>query len=400
MKQATHNYFSVISLGSILALRLIGLFMILPVFAVYAVNLEASTPLLVGIAIGGYGLTQAFFQLPFGMLSDKFGRKPIIAIGLVLFGLGSIIAAMADSIHVVILGRLLQGTGAIGSTIIATVADVTTEEQRTKAMAIVGMMIGASFFMAMILGPVLHTFMDIPGLFWISSGMALLALVLLLITVPTPKDSVASPHVVAIPSLFKTLLKDKNLLRLDLGIFILHAILTATFVVTPMALGQVAGMPIEAQWQFYLPVLGAAFIVMLILLNMTDRKTVTGKYYPFAILLLVISQGLLAYQHHTVMNLAAGLFLFFTAFSFLEAYLPAMVTKYAPSDSRGSAMGIYSTSQFLGIFVGGMLGGLIYNQFHITGVFIFGAFLSGLWFIMTPRPQTSKPVGEFYGQRN
>ncbi len=376
-----------ISIASILSLRMLGLFMILPIFSLYAHSLAGTTPLLIGLAIGGYGLTQAILQIPFGMASDRIGRKTILTIGLLLFAGGSIIAAMATSIHGVILGRLLQGAGAIGSTATALVADLTDEQNRTKAMAIIGLTVGVAFTIAMVLGPILNRFIAVPGIFWLTAGFAMISLVLLFTWVPTPKQVTVHRDAETVPSLLLFILKDRELLRFDFGIMASHAILAATFVVLPIALTQSAGMSEQHQWSLYLPVLALAFFAMLPMIIIAEKRRQMKGMLLLAIGLITVSEFCLWYWHHSAISIGLWLFIFFTAFSFLEASLPSLVSKQAPAGTKGTAMGIYSSSQYAGIFVGGAIGGWLYGQHHFASVFLACAGLALCWMLIATRMQ-------------
>lgn len=376
------DYRAILSLASIFALRMLGLFMILPVFSLYAPQLLGTTPALMGVALGIYGLSQACLQIPFGMLSDRFGRKPIITLGLVLFILGSCIAALSHSIYGVILGRLLQGGGAIGSTLIATVADVTREEQRTKAMALIGMSIGLSFAAALFFGPLLAAWINVNGIFWLTAGLGVCGLIVLHTLVPTPQTHSFHRDTQAIPKLFKSVLTHGELLRLNLGIFLQHAILTALFIVLPIVLQDTLQLNKHQQWQLYLPILVGSFIAMVPLLVIAEKKRCIKPIFLIAIASLSIAQiGL--WQFHTHFGLVAlSLFIYFMGFNFLEATLPSLISKIAPVSSKGTALGIYSSSQFLGIFFGGILGGWLYGNHHIAGVFYVTALMALGWFIV------------------
>src|ERR1043166_3844458 len=249
------EYRTTFALAAIFGLRMMGLFMVLPVLSVYAQNLQSYTPTLLGIALGIYGLSQAILQIPFGYLSDRFGRKPIITVGLLIFALGSIIAALSESMYGIILGRLLQGAGAIGSTLIAMVADLTSEENRTRAMAIIGITIGITFSLGMILGPILASYTSVQGLFWLSSGLGLWALIILHTLVPTPASNQKPMQTNPMRNVFKSVLTHPELLRLDLGILMQHAILTALFVVTPIVLTNHLSLDTSQHWHIYLPIL-------------------------------------------------------------------------------------------------------------------------------------------------
>lgn len=370
---------SVLSLASIMSLRMLGLFMILPVFSLYAVHLTGATPTLIGIAMGIYGLTQGIFQIPFGMLSDHVGRKKIIALGLIIFALGSIVAALSHSITGMIIGRALQGAGAVGSTIIALLADLTREDQRSKAMAMIGMTIGMSFTLAFILGPMLIPWMHLSGIFWLAAGLSGLAILILVAIVPHP--TILTWHADTEPKLnqFMAILKQADLGRLNFGIFALHAILTASFVVIPLALHRLAGLNGQQQWLLYLPILLLSFVLAVPCIVIAEKKQCLKQFFLGAIFALGLAELLLwLFAQH--LGLSAGsLLLFFTAFCVLEAFLPSLVSRTAPPARKGTALGIYSCAQFMGIFIGGSLGGWLYGKFGLTDVYLFCVILTILW---------------------
>ena len=373
---------SATSLALLMSFRMLGLFMILPIFTLYARKLTGSTPQLIGVALGIYGLTQACLQIPFGMLSDKFGRKPIIFLGLILFAIGSAVAALSHSIHGVILGRALQGGGAVGAVIIALLADSTKDEDRTKAMAMLGMTIGVAFAVAVVLGPALNAIIGVPGIFWLTAILALVGILILFFVVPTPKKTVFHRDAEPVPALFKSILSNTQLLRLDIGIFIQHGILTASFIVIPVALQHVVGIHESHQWILYLPILLIAYCAMVPFIIIAEKKRKMKPIFLGCIFVIVISQTILWKWHSTMFPFVIALILFFTAFTILEASLPSLVSKIAPAGSKGTAMGVYSTSQFLGIFVGGVLGGWLYANGGITGVFTLCACAALIWFII------------------
>lgn len=373
---------AVISLASIMSLRMIGLFMVLPVFSLYAAQLNGATPLLIGLAMGVYGLSQALLQIPFGALSDHFGRKPIIVIGLFIFALGSLIAGIADSIALMIIGRALQGAGAVGGTILATLADLTREEVRTKSMAIAGISIGLSFSIAMFLGPVLTKWMPIQNLFFLAAFLGFIAILVLYLFVPTPHR--VTWHSDTEPELksFLKLLIDPELAKLNSGIFILHAIFTASFIVIPISLLHFVHLEANRQWILYLPALFIAFIAALVFIGLAERQQKIKHYFLGGILSLAVAEILL-WQAPTSMTLASiGLCLFFAGFSLLEAFLPSLISRTAPAARKGSALGLFSCAQFLGIFVGGALGGWLYGTYHFLGVYLFCFILALSWFIL------------------
>jgi len=370
---------AIFSLSMIMSFRMLGLFMILPIFSVAAAKLPGSTPTLIGLALGIYGLTQALLQIPFGMLSDRIGRKPVIAGGLVLFAIGSIVAALSHSLEGLILGRALQGAGAIGSTTLAMVADLTRDEHRSKAMAFIGLTIGFSFTIAMVLGPIINAWLQLSGIFWITAGLALFGILLLFTSVPKPPKLTLHPDVETEPKRFKNILKNKQLLRLDVGIFSLHAILTAMFIAIPLLLTHTIKLSEVGQVILYLVVLTFAFFTMVPLIIISEKKRKMKSIFVGAIIALTIAEILLFVDHHTAISIGIILLLFFSAFTLLEASLPSLVSKIAPIRQKGTAMGVYSSSQFFGIFVGGTLGGWVIGQFGIEGVFLLCALLAFIW---------------------
>lgn len=349
-------------LGTVYALRIFGLFLILPVFALYAADLEGHTPFLVGLALGAYGLMQALLQFPFGSASDRLGRKPVIVVGLLIFALGSAVAALADSIWGVILGRAIQGAGAIPAVAMALLSDVTRETQRTKAMAAIGGSIGAAFIVSMVLSPLLEARIGVDGMFWLMAAAALAAIPLVWLGVPTPTR--------AAPPTQKLRLADGQLLRLDAGIFVLHFALTALFVVLPLALVQRTGIAAPEHWKIYLGVMLASLVAMVPLVLYAHRRARTRGVFVGAIGVLLVAECGFFLFDTALWPLVASLTLFFTAFNLLEALLPAWVSRIAPPQAKGAAMGVYSTAQFLGAFAGGALGGLVQGLFGLEAVFV------------------------------
>ncbi len=375
-----------LSLASIYSLRMLGLFMIFPVFSLYGQQLEGNTPLLIGLAIGAYGLTQAIFQIPFGMLSDKIGRKPVIVAGMLIFAVGSVIAAMSDSIYGVILGRIVQGSGAVAAAVMALAADLTREEHRLKIMAAIGMSIGFSFAVAMVAGSILNDWIGVDGMFWLTAVFALMGVAVTLFWVP---DAPKSFHreTEPVPEQFRTILKDRQLLRLDLGILILHMVLTATFLVIPIALVNEhhANLPSSEHWKIYLPVMLLAMGLMVPFIIIAENKRRMKEVFVGAIAVVALAElGFWAFND-TIYGLAIFILIFFTAFNILEASLPSLVSKMSPTEAKGTAMGIYSTSQFLGAFLGGLIGGKLLGLYGINGVFLFAmsAMLVWLFFALT-----------------
>ncbi len=371
------------TLAGIFSLRMFGLFLIMPVFALYAKGeLAGTTPLLIGVALGAYGLTQAVFQIPYGMLSDRIGRKPMIAIGLLIFAAGSVVAALAESIHGVILGRALQGTGAIAAVVIALAADLTREDQRTKAMALIGVTIGATFLLSLILGPVFNTWIGVDGIFWLTAVLALAGIGVLYLWVPTPVAMAHDRRIKPVPRQFAEILRDLTLLRLDFGIFMLHLVLTALFVVAPIVLVEQAGVAAERLWTVYLPVIVLAVVGMVPLVLLSSRRGMVRGVFAFSVALLLAAQGVLYAADGRLPWLFAGLWVFFVGFNVLEALLPSLISRLAPAQSKGTAIGVYNSFEFFGAFLGGVLGGAVYGAYGLEGVFVLCAGLLAIWFLV------------------
>jgi len=365
-----------VQIAGLYALRMLGLFMVLPVLALYARDLPGATPFKLGLALGIYGLTQALLQIPFGSLSDRFGRKPMLLIGLVLFGIGSLIAALGPGIEAIILGRALQGAGAISAVLSALLADLTRPEQRTKAMAIVGVTIGTSFSLSMFLGPVLDRAMGVQGIFLLTAALTAVALFVVW-RLPTPPSSDAAHR----PISDWSHLVDPLLWRLNLGVFLLHLILTASFVAIPTLLKDEMGLNQGDHWKVYLPVMLAAFLAMAPLVMRSSRGA--GSVFLASIALVGGAQlGLLWAPHHWIVLLLM-LWLFFTGFNVLEASQPALVSQAAPAQAKGAAMGVYATAQFLGAFSGGILGGVLVSRWGAASLFELHALLCLLWLALS-----------------
>ncbi|MBX2839561.1 MAG: MFS transporter [Gammaproteobacteria bacterium] len=366
------------SLALIYMVRMLGLFIVLPVFSLFADGYEHSTPFLVGLAIGIYGLLQACLQIPFGMASDRFGRKPVITAGLLLLILGSVIAAVADSIYWVIIGRALQGAGAIAAVLMALAADLTRDSQRTKIMALLGVSIGLSFILSLILGPLLITRYSIDALFWFSALTALVAMLILHVAVPSPENprSLSNRESVSAREV-RVLIKDPQLLRLDVSVFVLHLLITALFVAFPLALRD-AGLIESRHWQVYLGAMLASVLITLPLLVIAERKAMRAVIL-LAIAMMMITQVLLGVSKDALLWLILSIALFFCFLNTLEALLPSLVSRRAPPDAKGSVMGIYSSSQFMGAFVGGAGGGWLYGSIGHVGLFMTLAGICALW---------------------
>ncbi len=369
------------SLAAVFSVRLLGLFMIYPVFAAYARGLTGATPYLIGEALGIYGLTQGLLQIPFGLLSDRLGRKVMIVAGLLLFGLGSAIAALSGSIGGVIIGRALQGAGAVGSVILALVADLTAEENRTKAMAMVGISIGASFMIALVAGPILAGLIGVAGIFWLMAALALLGIAIAEFAVPSPRRVSVHRDAEAVPALIGSVLRNKELLRLNFGIFVLHAMLTASFLVLPGLLRDTLDVATHNDWLVYLPVLVVSVAAMLPAIIVAEKYRRMKGVFVSSVAALVVSQVMLYLGAGNFYELLAALIVFFSAFNVMEASLPSLITKVAPPDAKGTAMGLYSSLQFLGIFAGGVVGGFAHQHGGSNGVFALTAGMAALWLL-------------------
>lgn len=381
------------SLAGIFSLRMLGLFMIYPVFTFYAKDLTGSTPTLIGLALGAYGLTQALLQIPFGFASDRFGRKRMIAAGMLLFALGSVVAALSGSIYGVIFGRILQGAGAVGSTILALNADLTREESRTKAMATIGLTIGLSFAVALVAGPVLNAWIGVSGIFWFTACLALIGIAVLYTVVPNPPLARSHRDTQAVPALFKRVLSNPELLRLDFAIFALHAILTASFIALPNLLLNVGGIHQDYQWVVYLPVLALGVALMIPTIIVAEAKRKMKPVFVGAVAILFVTQVVLAFYHSNLTLIIVLMVFFFAAFNTMEASLPSLISKVAPADAKGTAMGVYSSSQFFGIFVGGTIGGWAYGTDGTSGVFTFCAIVAAVWLVVAatmPKPRFAR----------
>lgn len=385
-----------ISLALVYAFRMIGLFMILPVFSLYASDYAGATPVLIGLAIGVYGLTQGLFQLPFGFLSDRVGRKKMIIIGLLLFCAGSIVAATADSIHQIIFGRALQGMGAIAAVVMALAADLSREEIRMRIMAIIGMSIGLAFMISMVMGPVLAASIGISGIFWITALLAGLSIFIILFITPNPvQEKFHRDTQLSLGDITKVL-KNKELLRLDLGVFILHMVLAATFVLFPLILRDQLHVEVLQHWKTYLPVFVISIFIMVPMIIVAEKKRQMKPMFLIGILIVCLAEvGLYLFNGYTPLFIM--LVLFFAGFNFLEASMPSLVAKVSPADMKGTAMGLFSSAQFLGAFSGGLLGGTMLAYDSYKQAFIQLALLIVVWWVVAffmkkPKPVTSRIV--------
>jgi len=368
------------SLAALYSFRMLGLFMVLPLMALYGADLPGATPALLGLAMGAYGLTQALLQIPFGLLSDRWGRKPVIIAGLLVFALGSLLAAQADTAWGVVLGRVLQGAGAVAGTIMALAADLTREQQRTKAMAIIGISIGLSFVLALVLGPVLASVSGLSGVFYLTAVLALLGIGMLILWVPSPSNSSAQKPTMSAVQIVESL-SNPSLLRLNAGVFILHFILMAGFLLLPAMIETEIQVPRDRHWQVYLPILVASLMGMWPLMTLGERR---GR----PLLALRLSVGLLGLvlllmlQSTGMLMALLVLWLIFVAFNFLEATLPSMISKVAPAETRGAAMGVFSSCQAFGAFCGGAVGGLVLGGFGGGALALVCLALCCVWLVL------------------
>ncbi|PIX96335.1 MAG: MFS transporter [Hydrogenophilales bacterium CG_4_10_14_3_um_filter_63_21] len=374
-----------ISLAGIFGLRMLGMFLILPVFALYAKTLPGGEDhTLIGLALGMYGLTQAILMIPFGMASDRFGRKPVIIIGLVIFALGSFFAASATDLWGVLLGRALQGAGAISAAVTALLADLTREEKRTQAMAMIGSTIGLAFAFSLAAGPAFYHWIGVPGMFAMTGALALLATLVVQFITPNPGATAFHSDAEANPARLKDVLRQVELLRLNWGIFALHAAQMAMFIVVPFALVD-GGLDAQHHWQVYLPVLLASLVLLVPVIIYGEKRGELKKVFVTAIALMFVAQVGLAFSMHLFWGVVAALFAYFVAFNILEASLPSLVSKIAPPEAKGTAMGVYNTSQALGMFFGGFAGGWLAQQQGFASVFAFCAGLMAIWLLLAAR---------------
>ncbi|HEY8355047.1 MAG TPA: MFS transporter [Methylophilaceae bacterium] len=369
-----------LSLASIYGLRMLGMFLILPIFSIYAETLSGGdNHLLIGLALGAYGLTQAMFQLPFGMASDRFGRKRMIYVGLVLFLIGSLIAGFATDLTTVIIGRAIQGAGAVSAVVTALVADLTREEHRTKAMAMIGGTIGITFALSLVLGPALNQWIGVPGIFLLTGALAVLAMLDVRFLVPDPVVSRFHSDAEAAPGKLKEVLRDMQLMRLNFGIFALHAAQMAMFVVVPFAIRQSSGMSENDHWLIYLPIMVLSFALMVPAIIYGEKRARLKQVFLAAIALMLAAQLLFAGVIDAFWGIVLSLGMYFIAFNILEATLPSIISKLAPAASKGTAIGVYNTAQSIGIFVGGALGGYLSHAYGHSAVFLCCSALMLLW---------------------
>ena len=366
-----------LKISLVMAVRMLGLFMLFPVMSVYAADYENATPFLIGMAIGIYGLTQAIFQIPFGYLSDRFGRKPILLAGLLVFLFGSIMAANTSNIIIVVIGRAFQGGGAISAVLMAFLADSVSEENRAKANAFVGFQIGVAFMLSLLIGPIISSRVGLTGLFWVIAFLSVIAMVIVL---SLRQAKPITYYKLSLEAFKETLTKE--LLALDFSIFSLHLILAAGFIVMPLLIIENQIVSMIDNWQLYLPAVLLSFLGMIPLIVISEKFKKTKTILLISILLLILSQIIFFSLNLNFKVFLITLTVFFVAFNTVEALLPSLLSRTASSSKRGLAMGIFSTSQFLGTFIGGAIGGFIYDIYDLNSVFLFTIFVAVIWWLL------------------
>jgi MFS family permease len=381
----------VVSLALLYSFRMLGLFMALPLLALYAADMIGASPLMIGLALGAYGATQALLQIPLGWLSDRIGRKPVILGGLILFALGSIVAAFADSVQVIVLGRALQGAGAISGSVMALAADLTSEEQRTKAMAVIGISIGLSFALALIFGPLLAAWGGLSAVFGMTAVLAVIGMAIVALGIPTA-DTRQHDDIGASPDMFRPVLLDPALQRLNGSVFLLHYMLTASFLVVPAIIEGSLDVARDAHWRVYLPVLVVSLIGMYPLLRLSEKQGRPALALKIGVIVMPTSLAALFLGSNSAL-LYLALCGFFTAVNYLEAVLPSLVSKAVFTHGKGTALGVYATCQFLGAFVGGSSGGFIYQTTGLSGLLWLVLIAAVLWLGLIWRLQpTPSPI--------
>lgn len=369
-------------LGTVFSLRMLGMFMVLPVLTTYGMALQGASEALIGLAIGIYGLAQAIFQVPFGLLSDRIGRKPLIVGGLLVFVLGSVIAASTTSIWGVILGRALQGSGAIAAAVMALLSDLTREQNRTKAMAFIGISFGITFAIAMVLGPVVTHAFGLHALFWMIAILASCGIAITLLVVPSTPHHVLNRESGMVKASFREVLANPRLLRLNFGILCLHVLLMSSFVALPGQF-ELAGLPAEQHWKIYLFTMLIAFAAVIPFIIYAEVKRRMKRVFVGCVAIIVIAEVFLWGAGNHFWTLVVGVQLFFLAFNLMEAILPSLISKESPPGYKGTAMGVYSTSQFIGVAIGGSFGGWIYGSFDAQTVFLAGTMLATVWLFVS-----------------
>lgn len=373
---------STLGIAFIYMLRMLGLFIVLPIMSVYLSGLgDETSTFLIGLTFGIYGLTQAIFQIPFGILSDRFGRKRIIIVGLLIFFMGSIVVFLSKSLIMIAIGRALQGAGAISAVLLALLADLTTDNARTKSMAIIGASIGITFGISIILSPILNNYFGFQNIFLLIAILSIIAMAVVIFYIPSPvkflkKEKINYP--------VKKIIFDKIFLKLDYGIFALHASQIIMFMMIPLMLNEL-GYPIKYHWQIYLPVFVLSMLAIIPMVILSSKKNMLKSFFLLSVLTLIFVQYLFMNWSNSKQAIMVILLIYFVAFNFLEATLPSLISRLSPKNVKGLVLGAYNTSQSAGIFVGGVFGGFIASQFSDQAIFILSGILLTAWFILMIR---------------
>lgn len=369
-------------LGTVFSLRMLGMFMVLPVLTTYGMKLSGASETLIGIASGIYGLAQAVFQIPFGLLSDRVGRKPLIVFGLVIFCIGSIVAASTESIWGVIIGRALQGSGAIAAAVMALLSDLTREQNRTKAMAFIGISFGITFAIAMVLGPIITHAWGLHALFWAIAVLTILGIIITVAVVPSPATHILNRESSMVKGSFGKVLSNAKLLKLNFGILCLHVLLMSSFVVLPQVMEH-AGFPPSEHWRVYLVTMLTSFVAVIPVIIYAEKKRHMKQVFMGCVAVLLLAEIVLWSAGLHLWAVIAGIQLFFLAFNVMEAILPSLISKESPAGYKGTAMGLYSTSQFIGVAIGGSLGGYVYGHAGAGAVFLVCAAIAVVWLVVS-----------------
>ncbi|AEX53240.1 MFS transporter [Rahnella aquatilis] len=369
-------------LGTVFSLRMLGMFMVLPVLTTYGMKLSGASETLIGIAIGIYGLAQAVFQIPFGLLSDRVGRKPLIIFGLVIFCIGSIVAASTESIWGVIIGRALQGSGAIAAAVMALLSDLTREQNRTKAMAFIGISFGITFAIAMVLGPIITHAWGLHALFWAIAALTILGIIITVAVVPSPATHILNRESSMVKGSFGKVMSNAKLLKLNFGILCLHVLLMSSFVVLPQVMEH-AGYPPGDHWRVYLITMLTSFVAVIPVIVYAEKKRHMKQVFMGCVVMLLLAEIVLWAAGLHLWAVIAGIQLFFLAFNVMEAILPSLISKESPAGYKGTAMGLYSTSQFIGVAIGGSLGGYVYGHAGAGAVFLVCAVIAVVWLLVS-----------------
>ena len=388
-----HEWRASTTLSGVYALRMLGMFLVLPVLAMYAASLPGAedNKTLVGLAMGIYGLTQALLQLPLGIASDKFGRKKTIYAGLVVFAAGSFLAAAADTLPLLVAARAIQGAGAVSAAVTALLADLTRDGVRTRAMAMIGLSIGLTFSVSLVVAPMIADVVGVRGLFLLTGILTVASIGVVAFMTPDPEFSKLHEDTQAQPARIGEVLKNRQLLNLDFGIFALHAAQMALFTALPFAMTQL-GLEKIQHWKVYLPSTVAGLVVMVPLIIIGETRNRLKQVFILGIVCIAAAQIGLLSGMHSIWLITVYLIVYFIGFNVLEASLPSMVSKIAPSDLKGTAMGVYNTMQSVGLFAGGAAGGLLFQKYGFVGVFAFCSTLMLLWLVLAVLSPAPKPV--------